>query len=216
MPRLSSAVFVLALIALWACAARSDEAYPTNLELVEAATRAALDSARVSAPPVSESDIEILIEGGHTGGWLVKKIVNDRLIKRGWDVRVVAEGADSSVATKTPYVLNIKIVKLDLVYGRQWRRYVIGSKVVERVARASFYFELVDMVENEILETKSTRGEVRDAVPVSALPVLSDSKYAFAAPELEKGSTDKYLEGALVLAIIGVLVYLFYSNKTAS
>jgi hypothetical protein len=46
--------------------------------------------------------------------------------------------------------------------------------------------------------------------------VLSDPKYAFAAPELEKGSTDKYLEGGLVLAIIGVLVYLFYSNKTAS
>jgi hypothetical protein len=216
MARLSSAGVVFALVALWACAARSEETYPTNLELVEAATRAALDSVRISAPPIAESDIEILIEGGHAGGWLVQKIVNDRMIQRGWDVRVVAADADSLARISTPYVLNIKIVQLDLVYGRQWRRYVIGSKVVERVARASFYLELVDRVENEILETKNTRGEMRDAVPASALKVLSDSKYAFAAPELQEGSTDKYLEGTLVLAIIGVLVYLFYSNKTAS
>jgi hypothetical protein len=215
MARLSAAL-LFALITLLACAAHADEAYPTNLELVEAATRAAFDSVRISEPPVAESDIEILIEGGHAGGWLVEKIVNDRMIKRGWDVRVIAEGADSSAAISAPYVLKIKIVQLDLVYGRQWRRYVIGSKVVERVARASFYFELVDRVDKEIMETKSTRGEVRDAVPASALPVLSNSKYAFAAPELQKGSTDKYLEGMLVLSIIGVLVYLFYSNKTAS
>jgi hypothetical protein len=32
---------------------------------------------------------------------------------------------------------------------------------------------------------------------------------------LEKSQWDRYIEGVLVLAIVGVLVYLFYSNKTA-
>jgi len=206
----------LVLVLLLAPAAGADEDYPTNLELVEQATIAAFDSVRVSAPPVPDSDIRIVIEAGHAGGWLVEKIVNERMIERGWDIKVTEESADSAASGDTPYILKIKIVQLDLLYGKQWRRYIIASKVVERVARAAFYLELVDTVEGEMLESTSTRAEVRDVVPAGALDVLSDSKYAFAAPELEKGSTDKYLEGGLVLAIIGVLVYLFYSNKTAS
>jgi len=208
---------LVVLLLLLAPAARADdEDYPTNLELVEQATIAAFDSIRVSAPPVPESDIRVVIEAGHAGGWLVEKLMNERMIKRGWDIKVAEESADSAATADTPYVLKIKIVQLDLVYGKQWRRYIIASKVVERVARAAFYVELVDLVEGEMLESKSTRAEVRDVVPAGALDVLSDPKYAFAAPELEKGSADKYLEGGLVLAIVGVLVYLFYSNKTAS
>jgi len=216
MTRLTSLGLLLILALLFVQAARAEEDYPTNLELVQRAVMAAFDSVRVSAPPVPDSDIEIVIEAGHSGGWLVEKIMNERMIKRGWDIRVKEGNADSAAAVTTPYVLKIKIVQMNLVYGRQWRRYIIASKVVERVARAAFYIELVDRVEGEILESGSTRGEVRDVVPVGDLDVLSDPKYGFAAPELEKGNTDKYLEGGLVLAIIGVLVYLFYSNKTAS
>ena len=75
MARLSSVGLLLALVPLSACVAHSDEAYPSNLELVEAATHMAFDSVAVSEPPVAESDIEIVIEGGHGGGWLVKKIM---------------------------------------------------------------------------------------------------------------------------------------------
>ncbi len=216
MAKLSSVGFILFLILLVASAAHSDEPYVSNLELVEAAAKAAFDSVRFSEPPVPDSDIEVVIEAGHAGGWLVEKLLNERMMERGWDIKVIAEGADSTAVVQAPYVVNVKIVQLDLVYARQWRRYIIASKVVERVARAAFHIELVDRVEGKILESVSTRGEMSDVVPTGALDVLSDPKYAFAAPELEKGSADKYLEGGLVLAIIGVLVYLFYSNKTAS
>jgi nucleotide-binding universal stress UspA family protein len=215
MTRLSLAGLLLVLIPLLASAALSDEAYRTNLELVEAAAIAAFDSVRVPAPPAADSDIEIVVEAGHPGDWLVKRILNERMIERGWDIKVMGGSGDSAAAA-TPYVLNVKIVQLDLVYGKQWRRYIIASRVVERVARASFHLELVNRLEGKIVESTRTRSEARDVVPAGALATLSDSKYSFASPQLEKGSTDKYLEGGLVLAIIGVLVYLFYSNKTAS
>ncbi|MGD9140778.1 MAG: hypothetical protein PVJ42_04480 [bacterium] len=216
MIRAITAGALLALIALSAAPALSEEEYPTNLEMIEAAASAAFDSVRVSAPPAPESDIQILVEAGHAGAWLVNRILNERMIERGWDISVTSEEPDSASGARTPYVLRVKIVQLDMVYARQWRRYLITSKVVERVARASFHIELVDMVRGKIMESVSTSAEARDVVPAGALEVLSDSKYAFAAPELEKGNSDKYLEGGLVLAIIGVLVYLFYSNKTAS
>jgi hypothetical protein len=216
MARLISAFLFLVLIPMAASTAWCEEGYLTNLELVEAAARVALDTVGVRTPPVPGSDLEVVVEEGHAGAWLVKKILNERMIELGWDIRVPSQGADSVRSGSTPYAVEVKVVQLNLVYGRQWRRYLIGSKMIERVARASFYLELVDRVNGDIMQTKKVRGEVRDVVPVSALGVLRDPKYAFASPELEKGNTDKYLEGGLVLAIIGVLVYLFYSNKTAS
>jgi len=210
----AGALFVLfALSALPAC---SEEEYPTNLEMVEAAAVAAFDSVRFSAPPVAGTNIEISVEAGQGGDWLVKRMLNERLIARGWSIKAASAEPDSAAPVRAPYSLRVKIVQLDLIYAKQYRRYLITSRVVERVARASFHIELVDAARGEIVKSTSTSAEARDVVPADALAVLSDSKYAFAAPELKKGNSDKYLEGGLVLAIIGVLVYLFYSNKTAS
>lgn|GEM_PF-1757633 len=221
MSRLSPAglffvVVALAAIALPGRAIAAGDSYPTNLELVESATRAALDSLRVSEAPGPENDVEILIEGRHAGAWLVRKILNERLLRRGWDIKVRTEGPDSAAVGDTQYEFRLKIVQLDMVYGKQWRRYLIGSRMVERTARVSLFVELINTIDDEIIESMSGRAEVHDTVPASALPALDDPAYGFASPELEKGNMDKYLEGGLVLAIIGVLVYLFYSNKTAS
>ncbi len=215
MARLFSVGSLLIVLAAAAPAACSDDAYPTNVKLVEAAVEAAFDSVNIAVPPVPESDIEIVIEAGHPGDWLVEDVLSKRVISRGWDVRVRSAGADS-VAVRTPFALKVRIIHLDLVYARQWRRYIIASKVVERAARASFHIDLVDRDRGVLLESTSTSAEVRDVVPAGAIELLTDPKYSFAAPELEKANTDKYLEGGLVLAIIGVLIYLFYSNKTAS
>jgi hypothetical protein len=88
--------------------------------------------------------------------------------------------------------------------------------VVERIARSSIYYELVDVARDQIRVSSNAKAEVRDVVPASRLAILADSKYQFTSPELKKSQWDRYLEGGLVIAIIGVLVYLFYSNKTAS
>ena len=88
--------------------------------------------------------------------------------------------------------------------------------MVERIARVSIYYELIDEADGRIVTSSNARSETRDVVPASLLPELSDSRYGFATPEVEKTQWDRYLEGGLVLAIVGVLVYLFYSNKTAS
>ena len=66
------------------------------------------------------------------------------------------------------------------------------------------------------MTSSEVSGEAVDVVPASMLDALGSPKYPFASPKLEKGQWDRYLEGGLVIAIIGVLVYLFYSNKTAS
>ena len=123
-------------------------------------------------------------------------------------------GDDSS--SGNGYMLKLKIIDLELVYGRSWRRFVLVGKIIERIARVSIYYQLVDRSSERTLASSNARSEIRDRVPASMLPLLSNTEYGFASPEVEKGQWDRYLEGGLVIAIVGVLIYLFYSNKTAT
>ncbi len=195
--------------------ASQNEAFPTNLELVEMAIRQAIDSVDVSRPP-DASLIQIKVEGAGSGGWLVKTVTSEHLLKNGWRVLAEDTSSDTTSLIKPDYVLSLKVASLGLIYGRQWRRYLVGPTLVERVARAAVYYELVDRRTNAIVASSSVKGELSDIVPAGMLNSLIDERHDFASPELEKSRWDQYLEGGLVIAIMGVLVYLFYSNRTAS
>ncbi|MGD8628950.1 MAG: hypothetical protein PVH52_07690 [bacterium] len=202
-----------------------DEDYLTNIELVEQAVREAAESMDVRPPAGTDARLQIDAGSGNDAVWLLDSVLKEELIARGWRIKAGAgEKADTSAGSGAGaaglkadgFVLRLRIVDLGLKYGRSWRRYLLGGKVVERIARASIFYELIDRTSDQILVSSDVDGMVSDVVPASKLPELSNSKYAFASPELEKSRWDRYLEGGLVIAIIGVLVYLFYSNKTAS
>ena len=200
-----------------------DEEYPTNLELVERAVRIAADSMDVRPPAGTDPYLEIDAGTGSDAAWLLDNVLKDELLDRGWRIKAGKGGeADTSAgAVKTAsgssgFLLRLRIVDLGLKYGRSWRRYLLGGKQVERVARASIFYELIDRKSDQVLASSDVNGVASDVVPASRLSTLSNSKYTFASPALEKSRWDKYLEGGLVIAIIGVLVYLFYSNKTAT
>jgi hypothetical protein len=179
----------------------ADDTYPTNLELVERAVRAAVDSMDVAPPGSGRPYLQIEAGTGEDASWRVQAGEDDPA---------------EDPAQETSYLLSLRITDLELNYGRSWRRYVLVGKIIERIARVSFYYELVKRSDGQVLASSNARAEVRDNVPASMVPLLSDSEHGFAAPEMEKGQWDRYLEGGLVIAIIGVLIYLFYSNKTAS
>jgi len=200
-----------------------EDVYPTNLELIEEAVRIAVDSMDVGPPAGADSYLEINAGKGSEASWLLDNVLKEELLDRGWRIKAMeGEEADTSADASAgalgdgEFKLRLRIVDLGLKYGRSWRRYLLGGKVVERIARASIFYELIDQARDQVLVSSGVDGEVSDIVPASRLSTLSNPKYSFASPDLEKSRWDKYLEGGLVIAIIGVLIYLFYSNKTAS
>ncbi len=200
-----------------------EEEYPTNLELVEQAVRIAADSMDVRPPAGTDTYLEIDAGTGSEAAWLLDSILKEELLDQGWRIRAgtgeeadTSAGAGNATLESDGFLLRLRIVDLGLKYGRSWRRYLLGGKMVERIARASIFYELIDQRGDQVLVSSDVDGVASDVVPASQLSTLSNSKYSFASPELEKSRWDKYLEGGLVIAIIGVLVYLFYSNKTAS
>jgi hypothetical protein len=191
----------------------AEETYPTNLELVERAVNSALDSMEVVPPAGRDPGLDIQAPAGGEGLWLVDNVLKGRLIEGGWSVTL--KGLVDSVSVGEPqFVLKIR-VDLSLIYARSWRRHLFFGRLVERVARASIFYDLIDKPTGTVIVASSVQGESRDVVPASALAALTDAEHKFAAPEMVKGQWDRYIEGGLVLAIVGVLIYLFYSNKTA-
>jgi hypothetical protein len=194
----------------------ADDAYPTNLELVERAVRVAVDSMDVAPPEGGRPYLRIKAGAGADASWLLDNVLKERLLEMGWSVRAGGEGAAADSSSENGYLLRMRIIDLKLSYGKSWRRFVLVGKIIERIARVSIYYELVDRSNERVLASSNARSEIRDRVPASMLPLLSDSEHSFASPAVEKGQWDRYLEGGLVMAIIGVLIYLFYSNKTAA
>lgn len=205
---------VLIAILTPAWAASQENTYATNIEMVEQAMRVAADSMAVVPPPGRSPDLDIEAGSGEAV-WLVEGILREKLMAAGWNVRARGAAADSGLASSAEFLFKVRIIDIGLLYARTWRRHLILGKAVERVARVSCLYDLVDRTTRSVLVTAGAKAEVRDVVPASALPALSDSKYPFAAPTLEKGQWDRLIEGILVLTIVGVLIYLFYSNKTA-
>jgi hypothetical protein len=205
----------IALFLLAAACVAEDHGYPTNLELIGRAVMEAAEAMDIAPPQGAGSHLEIQVGQGSDASWLLDSVLKEHLLALGWRIRADSEHADTSAGGKG-YLLRMRVADLGLKYSRSWRRYLLGGKVVERVARVSIYYELIDLANDRVEVSSNAGSEVVDVVPASLLPALSSSKYSFASPELEKSQWDRYLEGGLVVAIIGVLVYLFYSNKTAS
>lgn len=205
---------VIAILApAWAgCGERT---YATNIEMVQQAMSLAADSMVVAPPSGRNPELDIETGAGTEAVWLVEGVLREKLLTAGWNVRAPSAPADSGHASPAEFVFKVRVVDLGLLYARTWRRHLISGRVVERVARVSCLYDLIDRTTGSVVVAAGAKAEVRDIVPASALPALSDSKYAFASPALEKGQWDRLLEGFLVLAIVGVLIYLFYSNKTA-
>jgi hypothetical protein len=205
-----------ALLALPLFSFAQDRDHPTNLELIEEALVSAVDSMDVPRSDPGAETLDLRVEAGGDADWLLDSVLKKRLIALGWEIKVGKAHGDTVVPGNTDFLLSVRVVDLGIKYGPVWRRFMFGGKKVNRLARASLLYELINKNSGAVVLSGDARSEASDVVPASMLSVLSDPKYSFASPELEKTQWDRYLEGGLVLAIVGVLVYLFYSNKTAS
>lgn len=212
---LAGLLTTVAVISLSAVCIADDE-YPTNIELVESTLKAAVDSMDIRPPATGAPDLEIVTASGGDGSWLLDSALKGRLLEMGWRVRIGGAGAAADSNPDAGYQLTLKVIDLGLKYGRTWRRFLLVGKAVERIARVTIYYELVEKKTGKLVASATAKSESRDVVPASRLATLSDERYEFANPEIKKSQWDRYVEGGLVLVIVGILVYLFYSNKTAS
>jgi hypothetical protein len=113
--------------------------------------------------------------------------------------------------------LEFEIVDLGIAYTGVRRHAWLGSKRVEREARARIFARLVQGPEGTILWSKQVESRLMDEVPHDELGVLTDrNDTTYLQAQLPEKSWNKFVEPAVVAGIVIGLIVLFFSNQDAS
>lgn len=110
-------------------------------------------------------------------------------------------------------VLTFRLVEFSVSYHDSWRRGLMGPRVVERLASVDLYCRLVSGGAENVLWVGGGKSDRLDVVPKAKLDLLEGMSYPFKPPSLPTRPFSRVLEPALVLGIVGGLVFLFYSNQ---
>jgi len=120
--------------------------------------------------------------------------------------------AASQQASSVP-TLEYRIVDLSMAYSGGGRKLVVGSRTIDRVMEASVHARLLDGTTREILWVGSGDAREMDRIPGSALRDVEAGGYPCDPPALGSGGLGRFVEPAVVTAIVAGLVYLFYTNQ---
>jgi hypothetical protein len=118
----------------------------------------------------------------------------------------------AAVSSALP-IFEYRILDLALHYSGGQRRMLVGSRHVDRDALAAVRARLLDGATREILWIGSGDARTDDRISGGQMRKVEASAYPCAAPVLTPAGLGKFVEPAVVTAIVAGLVYLFYTNQ---
>ncbi len=152
-------------------------------------------------------------------GELLEAVLVEQLTRSGLAVHLPSGAgavedslADEAVSSAIP-VLEYRILELKVSYPSGGRRHYVGRKEVERLVLVHLHLRLMEGSGAVVRWAGAAERSYRDVVPFSLLPSLRSEGFGFTDAETEDRKWDRILEPVIATAIVGGLVYLFYSNK---
>ena len=138
----------------------------------------------------------------HEANWLVSHILADRLIGKGFEVyrNVSPDGCYEK--------LSYRVAEL-VLYAKGNLR---GGNV-SRTARVEVAMRLTTGSTDSLLWRDETSVTLRDDLPPNALQIVQNDEYSFAKFDVAEQSWNRFVQPVIVSSVLGVLVYLFFSNR---
>ncbi len=181
-------------------------------ELLDEVVEEAVGS--MSLPPGSE--VYIAQVGQHEGSWLVESVLVEKLTKRGHTVMTGGMAAvEPAPGEPAMFEIKYRIVAGETTYARVWREWMVGARKVERRSDVDIHFQLSD-TSRAIVWADDIQRQRREIIPGGRIEELSTPGQTFASPPVEEGGWDKILEPLIVAAIVGGLIYLFYTSRSSN
>jgi hypothetical protein len=179
------------------------------MEVLEEATRQAIREGlrELREPGADGRSLILSASHEHKGNWFVEHLLLDELTGQGSRVYV-----DSTDAVTSRSQLSFQIVALQVNYLGQHRRGLFGDRIIARSAQAELSLELVD-ASGRIVSLKQSKGQVLDRFPADRLSLVEHPSYDFARDELDGKSWTRFLEPVTVSAVVGMLIWVLYSNR---
>jgi len=191
----------------------ADTPPPTNLQRIVQATQEAAEDALGELR--SEELVDRLRISGavlaarspHAANWIAEAVLAEVLTA--FDIPV--RRADSNPSEP---LLEYRILEIGVeLTGQGRRRWLIGEKMVDRLARVKLSLQLTDSATGEVLWMEKRSREALDRFPRRALPQVRSNKYSFSAAALQESDISRIVEPVIVSGVVGWLTYLFFSNR---
>jgi len=210
-------VAVLGIDPLLAASMQSPLGIPTNFQIIE---RISAETARdaIAAMGALPQETVVLLNKTKSAG-SVDFVLENAFVKEmtaaGIRIAIEAQKKDEPAVANGNYRLSYQIVRLSLSYPRISRSWWLGSKRVERAARADVFVQLVDLATGDIAWAKEIHKEYSDTIDHSQLKLVEEAQYDFTKPSRSEFKMAKLLEPLVVGGIVVGLVYLFFSNQSS-
>jgi hypothetical protein len=188
-----------------------EENPPTNEEFLRETLRSLFAETFTDFPQSTSNPLRLKAEEDRPENWLVENELTAYLLSLSHEVGLsdVDSGSDFPESQSLFY----RIIDLKLDYPETYRKGFLKEKLVTRRAVANLSFREENPATGQVIWLKRGRFEKTDVVRKSALKSLNNQSYPFLSPSLSGDPLNKYLEPAVLTAVVGGVIYLFFANR---
>lgn len=115
-------------------------------------------------------------------------------------------------APESEHVFRYRVVELGVSYPDSYRKNILGSRQVQRLAKVNLNARLLEGRRERVLWSGTGDAALSDIVPSGKLSLL-EGESTFTRPTLTGKGLSGLVEPALVTGIVAGLIYLFYTNQ---
>ena len=183
----------------------------SNEEFLRESVRILLHKAFLDFPRAESRFIFVNSEEKNPANWLLE----DELVSYLHSLNFQLALHPSTRQNELPkgWSLFYRIIEMKLSYPQVKRKGFFGHKLVTRKAKLNLSFRLEEKESGKVLWTKRETEERLDVVKKTTIKYLNNDSYSFLSPPLPEDPQTKYIEPALVAAVVGGLIYLFFANR---
>jgi hypothetical protein len=184
---------------------------PSNEEFLRSSIRSLLQHTFASFPEEESKSLVIKSEDEHSGDWLLKDELVSYLTSA--DREVILQPGAGGPGLGESQSLFYRIIDMSLSYPQVKRKGFLGARILTRRASLNLSFRLEDQATGKVLWSERTKEERSDLVRRGMAGSLNNKTYPFLSPPLPDDPQSRFVEPALVVAVVGGLVYLFFANR---
>jgi hypothetical protein len=189
------------------------EAVLTNSGLLRLTVEEAIEGVCDRLPLLEPKVLCLSPESDAPGNWMVEHALIQSLHRRSFRILIPdTSGGLSNTTCEDEAILRYRLMDLNLLYPSVQRKHLFGPRFVARQARLNVLLRL-DGSEGEVLWTEEVRGTREDWIPAKMLAAVEQEPISFISPQLKADGWNRFAEPALLSAVVGGLIYLFYATQ---
>jgi hypothetical protein len=189
----------------------AEENPPSNEEFVRESVRSLLETVFGDFPEDKPQLLRLGSEEEHPANWLVEDELVSYLVSSEYEV-ALKQGTSEDTLQESQSLF-YRIIELSLRYPEIKRQRFLGGRRVVRKAMLNLSFRLEDTATGKVLWSERVREETSDLIERSMAQSVNNRTYPFLSPSLPDDPQSRYVEPALVIAVVGGLIYLFFASR---